>query len=71
MDQAIVTMGTAHVVFSVSIEQLSHILGVDETLMKRCWITLCVLASTFDVDTENLRLYNRETMSLFIAKYSW
>ena len=52
-------------------EEVSKILGIDTELMKRYYITLCVLASNFDVDAEKLEKYNQETMELYVSLYSW
>ena len=46
-------------------------LGVNKDLVKRCYITLCVLASNFEIDAVKLEEFNRETLELYVEQYSW
>ena len=52
-------------------KKAAEILGMDEELMKRFYVTLCVLSSNEDIDPEKLRGYNRTTARMYISMYSW
>ena len=44
---------------------------MDEELIKRLYITLCVLSSNNEVDAKKLQEYNHETAKLYISLYNW
>ena len=44
---------------------------MDEELIKRFYITLCVLSSNNEVDAKKLQEYNHETAKLFLILYNW
>ena len=52
-------------------QKLAEILGLNEELMKRFYITLCVLSSNEEVDLKKLHHYNLETTRLYTSLYNW
>ena len=57
--------------FFSNYEEVSRILGISPELIKRYYVTLCVLSSTFEVDAEKLEEFNKETIKLYLSLYSW
>ena len=52
-------------------QKSAEVLGVDEELMKRFYITLCILPSKEEVDPNKLYHYNLETARPYTSLYNW
>ena len=52
-------------------QKSAEILGVDEELKKRFYITLCILSSNEKVDPNKLHQYKMETAQLYTSLYNW
>ena len=49
----------------------AEVLGVDEELMKRFYITLCIPPSNEEVDLKKLHHYNLKIARLYTSLYNW
>lgn len=52
-------------------KKAAEVLGMNEELMFRFYVTLCILSSNEDIDPDKLKDYNKETARMYISMYNW
>ena len=57
--------------FFENISVSANIVGVDETLMRRCHTILQVMSSGFAIDVAAFKTYCLETAEMYVEKYPW